>query len=382
MAELTKEQESFFDETVETVNMTDLTVKVESVILSILRAAHSDSRKHQFRKRARSIQFPCPVCGDSKDDPTKMRGHIYLEYGLYKCYNNRGCASSLTDFLRSFDVADVFTSRELSELAKVAIASRAQVFSTRQSISLLEIEDVEPFLFDRDQIKSLYGACEINEDVYAKKKVAERQIPVWKYDNLLWVADWSRTKDDGTIERRSQELLILNMHNGTNKILNFQRRQMRMRFNGPKYMTEPFADICALAKIEQDEDIKKKMDIVGQFFNVLNIDWSLPVYVFEGPIDSFFMPNSLALGTSSVDLSHPTFHYLFDDDDTGRKEAMKRLDKHFPVFMWKKFLNENQVYRKQYVKKRDLNDMYKIKPFTHELIASYFTSNPLMKLNV
>ncbi len=382
MADLTKEQESFFDDHVEQVNMADLTQKVESVILSILRAAHPNPQKHQFRKRSKSIQFACPICGDSKDDPSKMRGHIYLEYGLYKCYNSRDCSSSLNEFFRRFEVDDVFTREELHELKKVAIASRAEVFSTRQAISLMDIDDIAPFLFDRDQIKSSFGAVEIGDDIYAKRKVQERQIPTSRWDQLLWVADWQRTRLDGTIERHSQELLILNMHMGTQKVLNFQRRQMRPRYSGPKYMTTTYSEICEVLNLPQEEDVKKKLDISGQFFNVMNVDWGNIIYVFEGPIDSFFMPNSLALGTSGVAIKHPTFYYIYDDDPTGRKEALKMLDQRLPVFMWKKFLNENQVYKKPFVTKRDFNDMYKIQPFSSELMATYFTTNPLQKLNV
>lgn len=388
--ELSSDLTGFFDETIDSVNMEDLTKKVESSLLTILKTAHKDSRKHRFHKRAKSIQFACPICGDSATDSTKQRGHIYLSYGLYKCYNNNNCARSIREFFAEFGMENLFTNAELQELKKIAVASRAELYIARQSISMTEIDEVIPHLFEKQEIIDMFDAIEIDKDTYLQKKIEDRKIPRHKYPYLLWCND-------------DHSLMILNMHGPTGKVINFQRRMMRPGYTGPKYLTTTYSELQAIkhglrhkwrapkeeipmeeiaAKSGVPEEILKKYDITGQYFNVLNIDWGDDIFVFEGPIDSFFMPNSIALAGTGADLKHPTFYYIFDDDIPGKKEAMKRLDNREPVFMWKKFYQEHYEYRRPYAKKTDFNDLYKIKPFSSDLIKQYFTNNPLNKLNV
>jgi len=392
--EFTKDLEGFFDETVGSVSMDDLTAKVESSILFILKSAHSDPRKHRFHKRAKSIQFPCPICGDSASDSSKMRGHIYLAYGLYKCYNNNDCSCSLDEFFRRFGIDDQFSPQEIQELQKVAANSRAEIYSTRQAVSYTDIDDVAPFLIDKADVIKIYDAVEIETDSYARNKISDRKIPAHKYPFLLW-------------QQSEQCLLILNMHEGSNKVMNVVKRQMRPRFTGPKYITATYSELLAIkcglrgTRASADDiditpeviaeksgfpvEMIKKLDITCQYFNVLNVDWGAEIYVLEGPIDSFFLPNSLAFGGTGVDLKHPTFLYIYDDDEPGRKEAYKKLDNKQPVFAWKRFYRENQVYKmgkKPYVTKYDINDMWKIQPFNSDLIRQYFVDNPLFKLDV
>lgn len=387
--ELSSDLTGFFDETIDTVNMEDLAKKVESSILTILKSSHKDTRKHRFQKRAKSIQFACPICGDSATDASKQRGHIYLSYGLYKCYNNNTCTCSISEFFEKFGM-DVFTNAELHELKKVAIASRAELFIARQSVTSTEIEDVVPHLFDKQEIISIFNAIEIEKDSYVRKRIDDRRIPANKHHFLLW-------------SHEDHSLIILNMHASTGKIISFQRRMMRPGYKGPKYLTTTYSELLAIKhelrhpfKSPKDEipielisersgvseELIKKYDITGQYFNVLNVDWSDDIYVFEGPIDSFFMPNSIAFSGTGADLKHPTFYYIFDDDIPGRKEALKRLDNREPVFMWKKFMAENYEYKRQYVSKTDFNDLWRIKPFSADLIKQYFTNNPLNKLHV
>ncbi len=324
-----------------------------------------------------------------------MRGHIYLSYGLYKCYNDNSCSCSLVEFFDRFGIDSKFSQSELHELQKIATNSRVEIYNARQSVSTTEIDGITPHLLSKQEIIDLYDAVEIEKDSWARGRISSRQIPSYKNEFLLWLPS-------------QQCLVILNMHINTQKVVSIVKRQMAPNFRGPKYLTVQYSellavkhglkniyginkvgnkgDIISLSVISEKsgvpEEIIKKLDVTCQFFNVFNVDWGDDVYVFEGPIDSFFMPNSIALSTSGVELTHPTFHYIYDDDATGRKQAYKMLDKRLPVFMWKKFLNENPIYKKPHVTKRDFNDMWLIQHFSPDFIKQYFTSNPLNKLQV
>ena len=56
------------------------------------------------RKRSDLYMFRCPICKDSKNDPTKRRGYIYRQFGKtrFKCHNC-GASERLADFIKRMD---------------------------------------------------------------------------------------------------------------------------------------------------------------------------------------------------------------------------------------------------------------------------------------
>jgi hypothetical protein len=45
--------------------------------------------------------------------------------------------------------------------------------------------------------------------------------------------------------------------------------------------------------------------------------------------------------------------FFYDSDETGRKKSMEKINQGYEVFLWTKFINENQL---PFRKKWDLND--------------------------
>ena len=94
------------------------------------------------------------------------------------------------------------------------------------------------------------------------------------------------------------------------------------------------------------------------------------------------MQNSLALATagrSTDDFDQiPTVRYMFDNDITGKKKMAEKLKKGRSVFMWSKFLKENNLDKYNI---KDLNDLilkcYELKLNAHKKINDYFTSSQL-----
>jgi hypothetical protein len=130
-----------------------------------------------------------------------------------------------------------------------------------------------------------------------------------------------------------------------------------------------------------EEEIEKLNDI-STLFGVLNIDFTRPVTVFEGPIDAKFMANSIALCTVGRSVEQfadiPTIRYMFDNDQSGKKAMMSLLKTGKEVFMWSKFISD---YKLQEYKIKDLNDLvlicYKNKLDAYKYISNYFSSNTL-----
>lgn len=90
-------------------------------------------------------------------------------------------------------------------------------------------------------------------------------------------------------------------------------------------------------------------------FNILLVNYNLPVTVLEGPMDSFLIKNAIAICGANKHIDMLFKHrFMFDDDDTGRKNAIKLLESGHEVFLWQKFKRDmNLPYRKKW----DMNDV-------------------------
>jgi len=101
--------------------------------------------------------------------------------------------------------------------------------------------------------------------------------------------------------------------------------------------------------------------------------------MFEGAIDSWFLPNSMASASVNVDVSfldeNQNIRYMYDNDEVGTKKMLQKLAKGKTVFMWEKFLSDMRI---DYVK--DMNELIQVLHKRNELhkvksIKNYFTNN-------
>jgi len=105
----------------------------------------------------------------------------------------------------------------------------------------------------------------------------------------------------------------------------------------------------------------------------MNLNLNRIITIFEGPLDSFLFPNSVGVCSAKNDFPFELddIRYFYDNDKTGKEWAMRRLNEGYSVFLWKKYLEENELY--EYASKiKDLNDLLimirryklKVKPFS------------------
>jgi hypothetical protein len=109
--------------------------------------------------------------------------------------------------------------------------------------------------------------------------------------------------------------------------------------------------------IDEEPKYMGKVEGIGFIYNWYNIDRNQPVQILEGPIDSDFVVNSIALtGTSKIgheDVNKLPFRRWFlDNDKDGKAKSAELLKKGELVFIWHKFLRERGIAK--YLK--DVND--------------------------
>jgi len=342
----------------------DLKHKIKSALKEVVVQEHSASNKQTLRDMHGRITLACPYCGDSHTDDTKKRGNIYWDTLQYHCYN---CShhTNLYSFLRdhdvrlpntgdSFDVIDYIKTNERS--VKKIETIKHSVFSKADELAI-------PI----DKFKSFFKAKEITPGDWIWFKLKERLL--------------HHMSDQFLYSERDQKLWILNL-TPTGNILSVQSR--RMKGKGSRYLTYDLPKLYQEMNIEIniDEDVLVSISKVSTLFGIMQVNFQRDVTIFEGPLDSKFMTNSLALATAGRSTNEfdemATVRYMFDNDKTGKEKMAEKLKKGRPVFMWSKFLKENELDTYNI---KDLNDLmivcYREGSRAYKRINEYFTTSQL-----
>ena len=74
---------------------------IKNNVQTILSSVFNNSTKRQIKDVGDRLNFACPYCHDSKLHTFKKRGNLYLDNGLYKCFNC-GISKSYKHFISDF----------------------------------------------------------------------------------------------------------------------------------------------------------------------------------------------------------------------------------------------------------------------------------------
>lgn len=279
------------------------------------------------RKNNYLWNFRCPFCGDSKKNKLKSRGYFYRKKSniSYICHNC-GTSMSFGNFLKSIDVfifneyqMERYKNESASNVSKpdFSIASSKPVFIKKT--------------FDIPTIAELTNHP-------AKDYVIKRMIPQ-NYHNHIYFAENFKHFMDQTFPDHdkvflNEERLIIPFYDTNKNLLGLQGRAIGD--SKVKYITY---------KVSEDS-IK--------IFGADKVDFTKPVYVVEGPIDSMFIPNSVATMDASlysVETLLGKHDYVLVHDNQPRNfevvnHIKKSIDKKFKVCVFP-----------DYIKEKDINDM-------------------------
>ena len=131
---------------------------------------------------------------------------------------------------------------------------------------------------------------------------------------------------------------------------------------------------------------------LSYYFNVMNVDFNQPVTIFEGYLDSLFLPNSIGITGLNTDLDffekNPDLdiRYFFDNDDPGYKKTAEKIKDGFCVFLWKKLFesivdkkNPSDPYHLYHKisKVKDLNKLAEMvpNPYKELKLEEYFSKD-------
>ena len=222
------------------------------------------SRLQKFKRvKADLYNFRCPLCGDSQKHKNKARGYVYpLKADMnFKCHNC-GASTTFSNFLKSVDVT----------LHKQYIFEKFKEGKTGKG-SIIE----EPkFDFKKPVFKKKIDLPRASEVPAAKEYLEKRKIDPTQFYFTNKFKQWVNTqkKTFDTIGR-DESRIIIPMYDTERNLIGFQGRSLGP--NSVKYITVMIKDdapkIYGLDQIRRDE----------------------PVFVTEGPFDSTFLRNSIAM---------------------------------------------------------------------------------------
>ena len=256
------------------------------------------SRLQKF-KRVKSdlYNFRCPICGDSQKNKTKARGYIYSVKNNtnFKCHNC-GASLSFNNFLKELD----------STLHKQYTLEKFKEGHTGKNF-VVEAPKLE---FKKPVFKKSLDLPKASEVPVAKEYLEKRKLNPEKFYFAHKFKEWTNTqKQTFDTIGRDESRIIIPMYDKDNNLIGFQGRSLVP--NSVKYIT-----------VMLDEEAPK-------IYGLNEVNDKLPIYVVEGPFDSTFVNNSVALCGSDGDvrcLKGSSIVFVYDNEPRNR-EIVNRIDK-------------------------------------------------------
>lgn len=259
-----------------------------------------------FKWKDNGANFSCPICGDSKKNSTKARGYIFLKENLYRYFcHNCGFSSNFSFFLKTVNVS--LHSEYLRELFRLDKKENG-VDEPPKKVTPIAVPSEMP-ITKKIEAPSLHS---LPFDHEAKQYAIRRRIPEKYHKELYFVShfgDWVRNYYDPNYKGTNDERIIIPFYSGKKQLVAFQGRSLSGNTK-LRYIT-----------------IKLKKN-APKIFNFDNVNIGKTIYIVEGPIDSMFLPNAIAVAGADVPKSVDTLGYDFvfvADREPRNPEIVKKI---------------------------------------------------------
>ena len=280
------------------------------------------SRLLKFKRvKADLYNFRCPICGDSQKHKNKARGYFYQikTNTNFKCHNC-GASLSFNSFLKQIDP----TLHKQYTLEK---------FKEGHAGGRNFVVEEPKFDFTKPVFKSKLDLPKASEVPIAREYLLKRRLDPTKFYFAQKFQEWTN-KQKQTFDNivRDECRIVIPLYDTNSELIGFQGRSLGP--NSIKYITVMLNDnkpkIYGLEKINERE----------------------PIFIVEGPFDSTFVENSIAMCGSDVDIrtyNWSDYIWVFDNEPRNREinnRVSKIIDRGDKVVIWP-----------NHIKQKDINDM-------------------------
>jgi len=288
------------------------------------------SRFQKFTsKKSGLYNFRCPYCGDSDKYKNKARGYLFLKKNdlVYKCHNC-GVGRSFGGFLK--DQAPDLHDEYVMERYKNGLTGKGR------NVADPDFKTKAPvFVSTPTGLKKI---SDLNNSHPAKRYLQDRKIPEDAMQRLYYVdrfQTWVNTQQKTFPDTKNDHArIIIPLIDADGKWFGFQGRSLNPK-DKLRYITILLDDekpkLFGLDKVKKDETI----------------------YVTEGPLDSLFIRNSIAMCGADVHIDNRTYNdtvWIYDNEPRNQQivsRVSRSIEDGQKVVIWPSAIKE-----------KDINDMF------------------------
>lgn len=272
------------------------------------------------RTKPNLYAFRCPLCGDSKKNKYKTRGGFYLppssqsyNMGCFNC----GASMKFTSFLKQVDQS-LYDEYKLEEYQEKNMPTEPK----KEAAPVARKKAAPKKQLD---LASLMRVDELDAKHPVIQYIEHRKIPKRQWNRLYYCPKyqaWISKFDEKNYPKATEHpRLVIPFFDKAGNVARITARAFGAEENRYLYTVVDKAST--------------------RLFGVDQIDPGLPVYVVEGPIDSLFLPNAIAVGTGTYeDKELDTIpNKIFVPDNQPRNENVckgikKLVDRGEKVCLW------------------------------------------------
>jgi DNA primase len=263
-----------------------------------------------------TYNFSCPFCGDSKKNKLKARGYVFQKKNdlFYKCHNC-GVGANAGNLIKHVD--QYLYNQYVLERYNAGPSKH----NAHKTIAYPETKPTFTELKD-EVLDTLRRIDTLSPDHPARKYVESRLISKENLSLLYYTPKWKRYVNKSMMlagqtpkyeeeENNDHPRLVIPFFNEHGKVYAFQGRAFGDE--EPRYMT-----------IKLDDNMER-------IYGLERVDYSKKIYAVEGPIDSLFLPNAIAVAGSSFDTTYmrgiKANLVLVFDNEPRNKDLCKQIKK-------------------------------------------------------
>ena len=287
------------------------------------------SRLSKFKRvKPNLYNFRCPICGDSQKNKNKARGYFYQVKNNtnFKCHNC-GVNISFNNFLKKIDP---------TAQKQYAFEKFKEGFAGGKNFVVDDPEQV----FEKVKTSKPVFNKKVNIDLPSAFSVKESEI--YLHQRAIFDGNFYYTKQfkkfvNTLVPNKFTDLeyddsrIIIPLVKD-NELIGLQGRSL-----GPSYVK--------YITVMLNDDAPK-------IYGLDKIDHEKPIYIVEGPFDSTFLDNSIAMVGSDIDIrsyNWSNYIWVYDNEPRNREiinRISKAIDRGDKVVIWPSNIVE-----------KDINDM-------------------------
>lgn len=285
-----------------------------------------------FKRKSNNVyNFSCPFCGDSERNTLKARGFVYNKSGsyIYFCHNC-GKGSNIQNLIKHVNsfLYEEYTKESIIEKYGTRNASPTEILNSKMRV---------PNHVRNSKLSELKKISQLHHDHPAKRYIESRRVPSDLHYRIFYCdrfKEWTNSivPNKFSDTRNDEPRIIFPL---------LSKEKTFFGYNGRSLNTN--SEMRYITIIIDDNHSK--------LFGMETIDYDKNIYVFEGPFDSLFVKNSVAVCGGDLYTVTREFEInrivLVYDNEPRSPHTCRRIQKAInlghKVFVWPRSIQQKDI---------------------------------------